>query len=80
VYIPSLKLGFEINGPVHYQPIFGEAELKKVQSKDISKYLQCVDKSISLFSIDISKIGPIKITKIEPFLIQIKNTIDRYLK
>jgi hypothetical protein len=29
IYIPSLKLAFEINGIFHYKPIFGEDKLKK---------------------------------------------------
>ena len=30
IYIPSLQLAFEINGPFHYEPIFGEEKLKKI--------------------------------------------------
>jgi len=29
IYIPSLKLAFELNGIFHYEPIYGEQQLKK---------------------------------------------------
>jgi hypothetical protein len=34
IYIPSLNLAFEINGPFHYFPIFGEKQLKYIQKND----------------------------------------------
>lgn len=37
IYIPHLKLGFELNGVFHYEPIFGDDKLKITQQKDILK-------------------------------------------
>lgn len=33
LYIPSLKLAFEIQGIFHYKPIYGQEKLKQIQKK-----------------------------------------------
>ena len=48
IYIPSLKLAFELNGIFHYQPIFGEPKLKKIQHNDKCKFQHCIEQGISL--------------------------------
>lgn len=37
IFIPSLKVGIEWNGIVHFKPIYGQAKLDKIQSKDQKK-------------------------------------------
>jgi hypothetical protein len=37
LYFPELKIGVECSGPYHYQNIYGEDELKKIQSRDKMK-------------------------------------------
>jgi hypothetical protein len=37
IYIPSLKLGIEWNGIVHFKPIYGEEALRKTQYRDENK-------------------------------------------
>lgn len=54
IYIPSLKLAFELNGIFHYEPIFGESKLNKIQENDNNKFLKCQEKNISLCIIDTS--------------------------
>ena len=56
IYIPSLNIAFEINGIVHYEPIFGETKLKNTQRKDNLKKIKCKDLSIDLFVIDIREL------------------------
>lgn len=51
IYIPSLKLGFEINGIFHYKPIFGQDKLDNIVRKDIIKNSLCKNKKISLITI-----------------------------
>ena len=55
IYIPSIELAFELNGIFHYDPIFGEATLKKRQQKDEEKKNECLVKRIELFVIDCRK-------------------------
>jgi len=54
IYIPSLKLAFELNGVFHYEPIFGENKLNQIQNNDANKFQKCQEKSINLCIIDTS--------------------------
>lgn len=56
IFIPSLKLCIELNGPVHYFPIWGEDKLKNVQNKDIKKQIEIQKLKMNLIVIDISKL------------------------
>lgn len=52
IYIPDLRLAFELNGPTHYEPIFGPETLKRMQKNDKNKMSLCIDKQIDLCIID----------------------------
>lgn len=54
IYIPSLSLAFELNGIFHYEPIFGQDKLEKIQNNDINKYQACLENKIDLCIIDTS--------------------------
>lgn len=54
IYIPELKLAFELNGIFHYEPIYGEDKLSKIQSNDNRKFQACLEKGIELCIIDTS--------------------------
>lgn len=54
IYIPSLKLAFELNGIFHYEPIFGDNKLNQIQNNDSNKFQKCQEKGISLCIIDSS--------------------------
>lgn len=54
IYIPSLKLAFELNGIFHYEPIFGNKKLNQTQNNDSNKFQKCQEKGISLCIIDTS--------------------------
>lgn len=54
IYIPSLKLAFELNGIFHYEPVFGQDKLNQIQNNDNRKFQACAEKSISLCIIDTS--------------------------
>lgn len=48
IYIPELKLAFEINGIFHYKPIYGQDKLDKTQQKDKEKLDICNKKLVRL--------------------------------
>ena len=54
IYVPHLKLAFEINGIFHYKPIFGENKLFKIQQSDLKKSISCQEKNIHLYVINVS--------------------------
>jgi len=54
IYIPSLKLAFELNGIFHYEPIYGTECFDKIKHKDRRKFADCIENQISLCVIDVS--------------------------
>jgi DNA-binding XRE family transcriptional regulator len=54
IYIPSLKLAFELNGIFHYEPIYGPDKLQKTQSNDKRKFQACLERGIELCFLDTS--------------------------
>lgn len=57
IYLPTIPLAIELNGPVHYLPIYGDERLKKVQTKDSRKHLELHERGIALLVLDISKLN-----------------------
>lgn len=55
IYIPSLKLAFELNGIFHYEPIYGSDKLNQIQNNDNRKFQACLEHGIDLCLIDSSK-------------------------
>lgn len=62
IYIPSLKLAFELNGIYHYEPIHGDKRLSQIQNNDNRKFQACLEKGIELCIIDTSKLSYFKET------------------
>ena len=52
IYIPSLKIAFEIQGIFHYEPIFGQEKLEQIQKNDLEKIKKCKELNIKLIHID----------------------------
>lgn len=52
IYIPSLKLAFEIQGIFHYEPIYGQEKLEEIQKNDKEKIQKCNELNITLIHID----------------------------
>ena len=86
IYIPSLKLAFEINGIFHYKPIFGEEKLRKTQDKDLYKLKRCHECGIIFHVINTSLLRDFEVDKIKTIEIakQHINTItcviDKHIK
>ena len=77
IYIPSLKLAFELNGIFHYEPIFGQDKLNRTNFNDQQKYQACISNGISLCVIDTSKQKYFKDSTSQPFLDIITDIINR---
>jgi hypothetical protein len=80
IYIPSLKLAFELNGLFHYEPIFGADKLAQIQNNDERKYQACIEHGIELCLIDVSSFKNFKEKGAMTFLIGIKSIIDQKLQ
>jgi hypothetical protein len=54
IYIPPLKLAFELNGIYHYEPIHGDKNLDRIKNNDNRKFQACLENNIELCIIDTS--------------------------
>lgn len=79
IYIPSLKLAFELNGVFHYEPIFSEEKLKKTQTNDQRKFQVCSELSISLCVIDVHNTKYLKKERDKKFLDIVVDIINEKL-
>jgi DNA-binding XRE family transcriptional regulator len=80
IYIPSLKLAFELNGIFHYEPIYGDEKLYKTQTNDTHKFSTCLKNSIGLCVIDTHNVKYLKKERDKKFLDIITNIIDEKVK
>jgi len=80
IYIPTLKLAFELNGIFHYEPIYGEKQLKKIQNNDQRKFQACLEHNIELCIIDVSSLNYFKPDKAQKYIDIITNIIDSKCK
>jgi len=79
MYIPLLNIAFELNGVFHYEPIFGNDKLGKIQLNDISKSKACHDAKIDLCIIDTSSQKYVKPSTSQKYLDIIINIINERL-
>jgi len=80
IYVPILKVAFEINGIFHYQPIHGEKKLSEIQSNDCKKAEACIQKGIELYTIDSSKLSYFTYKNAEKYLKIVTDVIDEKIK
>lgn len=78
-YFPNLKLAIQINGPLHYQPIYGYKKLDQIQKMDNEKRNACKTQDIKLIEIDCSKDKYLNKNKIAERLSQIKTIIENII-
>lgn len=76
IYIPSLKLAFELNGIFHYEPIHGLDKLNSIQTNDHRKIQACYERGIEICIIDTSSMNQFKPKKAQKFLDIISNIIN----
>lgn len=60
IYVPSLRLAFEINGRSHYEPIWGQDVFQKTLLNDQAKAEECKERGIELIVVDAGKFSAIK--------------------
>ena len=56
-YFPELKFAVELNGPTHYEPIYGQEKFERITLNDRQKIIKCFQKGIELLVIDVSKVS-----------------------
>ena len=76
IFIPSLKLAFELNGIFHYEPIFGPEKLVSIQNNDQRKFQACIERGIELCILDVSTMSYFKPIKCLKYLDIISNIIN----
>lgn len=79
IYIPMLKLAFELNGIFHYEPIYGQDKLLSIQNNDGRKFQACLEHNIELVIIDTSGQKYFKETSSQKYLDIIINIINTKL-
>ena len=75
IYIPSMRLAFELNGIFHYEPIYGVEKLGSIQSNDQRKFQACLEQGIELCIIDVSQMVHFKEKRAIRFLEVIQRVI-----
>jgi hypothetical protein len=80
IYIPSLKLAFEINGIYHYKPIYGEKVFKNTFANDFKKSEFCKNNNIELHVLDVSRMTGFKNELGIPYFELIKQRIEERVR
>jgi hypothetical protein len=55
ILLPEINIAIELNGPVHYFPIYGDEKFKKTKNNDLLKQIEIQEKGINLIVVDISQ-------------------------
>ena len=76
IYIPQLRLAFELNGIVHYEPIYGLDSFEKTRNRDKRKLINCYELGIELAVVDTSAMSYTAEKKMLPYLEAIVNIIN----
>lgn len=79
IYIPALRLAFELNGIVHYEPIYGTDKFERIKNNDIQKVIACYQHGIELAILDTSKLTYNKESRYIPYYNHIHTIIEKNL-
>jgi hypothetical protein len=77
IYVPPLKLAFELNGIFHYEPIYGPEKLASMQNNDSRKFQACIERGIELCVLDVSHEKYFKPKNSQKFLDIISSIINK---
>lgn len=56
ILLPTLNIAIELNGPVHYFPIYGEVKFENIKSKDVLKQVYLQQAGFNLIVLNISEL------------------------
>ena len=56
-YFPAFGLAIELNGILHYKPIYGVVKFARIQALDEQKAARCAGRGIELFALDVSEVN-----------------------
>ena len=76
IYLPKLKLAFELNGIFHYESIYGQNKLDQIQNNDNRKFQACLEQGIEICIIDSSQQKYFKKETSQKYLDIITNIIN----
>jgi glycosyltransferase involved in cell wall biosynthesis len=76
IYVPSMKIAFELNGIFHYEPIYGDKKLNQIQNNDTRKFQACLEKGIEMCIIDVSSLSYFKPANAKKFLDIVCGLVD----
>lgn len=79
IYIPKLKLAFEINGIFHYQPIFGDEKFERTKYIDSLKNSLCSSINVNLITLDTTEQKKFTLTSSYKYLNIIYSSINKLL-
>lgn len=79
IFVPELKIAFELNGIFHYEPIFGKDKLDNILLRDKNKVALCREQGIAVAILDVSRETNFKPSKSQKYLDIICNIINELL-
>lgn len=79
-YFPELRFAIELNGIVHYEPIYGVDKFERIQSNDKQKMIRCSELGIELMVINIADQGKFTIQSSQKYLDLIKSQLDAIME
>ena len=80
IYVPSLKLGIEIQGPTHFFPIYGQDILENTQKNDDYKRQMCKKNGVKLVELDVSDMINMKSYKFSKYVEQTFEVIKAHIE
>lgn len=78
IYVPSHRVAIELNGPVHYTPIYTPEKLEYVKNNDDRKVLLCIGHKIHLYVIDTSGMNKVNETTAKPYIGMVYDILNKH--
>lgn len=79
-YFPELRFAIELNGIVHYEPIYGQDKFERIQSNDKQKMIKCSELGIELMVISVADQHKFTVPSSQKYLDIVKNQLDLIMK